>query len=324
MTLPRRHFLCLVAGVASFPAVSHVAAAETYPSRPVRLIVGFPPGGGVDIHARLVGQWLSQRFGQQFVIENRPGASSNIATELIVRGPADGYTLLLAFSTNAINATLYHNLNFNFISDISPVACLTRGVLVMVVNPSFPAKTVPEFIAYAKANPGKINMASAGIGTPAHVAGELFKQMTGVNMLHVPYRGDAAALTAVIAGQAQVTFAGAASIAYVKAGTLRALAVGSAKRSDALPDVPTIGDFVPGYEAGTWFGVGAPKNTPAEIIDSLNKQINAGLADPNLKARFADVGGTVLPGSPADFGKLIADETKKWARVIKLSGAQAD
>lgn len=324
MPLHRRRFVSLASSAASLAAFSRVALAEAYPSRPVRLIVGFPPGGGVDIHARLIGEWLSERLKQPIVVENRPGASGNIATEVVIRSPADGYTVLQAFSTNAINATLYQNLNYNFIADTAPVACLTRGLLVMVVYPSFPAKTVPDFISYAKSNPNKVIMASAGIGTPAHVAGELFKQMTGVDMLHVPYRGDAAALTAVLAGQAQVTFAGTASVAYAKAGTLRALAVASATRSDALPDVPTVGDFVPGYEAATWFGIVAPKNTPADIIDLLNQQIEAGLADPKLKARFADVGAVVLPGSPADFGKLIADDTAKWAKVIKLAGAKAE
>jgi tripartite-type tricarboxylate transporter receptor subunit TctC len=285
----------------------------------VRLVVGFPPGGGVDIHARLIGQWLSERLGQQFIIENRPGAGSNIGTEVVVRAPADGYTLLVAFSTNAINATLYDKLNFNFINDTAPVASIDRGLLVMAVNPSLPARTVPEFIVYTKANPGKVNMASAGNGTPAHVAGELFKQMTGVNMQHVPYRGDAPALTDLLAGQVQVSFAGTASIAYVKAGSLRALAVASATRSQALPDTPTVGDFVPGYEASTWFGIVAPKNTPAEIIDRLNKEINAGLADPKMKARFADLGGVPMPMTPAEFGKLIADETDKWAKVIRMA-----
>ncbi len=324
MPLQRRSFLSLAGSAAWSAALSRAAVAETYPSRPVHLIVGFPPGGGVDIHARLIGNWLSDRLKQPFVVENRPGASGNIATEAVIRAPADGYTLLQAFSTNAINATLYHNLNYNFIRDTAPIACLTRGLLVMVVNPSFPAKAVPDFISYVKSNPNKVIMASAGIGTPAHVAGELFKQMTGVNMLHVPYRGDAAALTAVIAGEAQVTFAGTASVAYVKAGTLRALAVASATRSDALPDTSTIGEFVPGYEATTWFGIVAPKHTPADIINLLNKHINAGLADPKLKARFVDVGATVVLGSPAEFGKLIAEDTAKWARVIKLSGAKVD
>lgn len=324
MPLHRRRFLSLATSAISLPAIARTASADAYPSHPVHLMVGFPPGGGVDIHARLIGDWLSNHLKQPFVIENRGGASGNIATEVVIRSPADGYTLLQAFSTNAINATLYHHLNYNFIADTAPVACLTRGLLVMVVNPSFPAKTVPDFISYAKSNPNKVIMASAGIGTPAHVAGELFKQMTGVNMLHVPYRGDAAALTAVLANEAQVTFAGTASVAYVKTGSLRGLAVASAARSDALPDTPTIGSFVPGYEAATWFGIVAPKNTPVDIIELLNKQINAGLENSKLKARFANVGATVLPGSPHDFRKLIAEDTAKWAKVIQLAGAKAD
>ena len=284
----------------------------------------FAPGGGADIIARLIGQWLSERLGQPFIIENRPGAGSNIATEAVVHAPADGYTLLLVSPANAINATLYDKLNFNFIRDIAPVAGIIRVPNVMVVNPSVPAKTVPEFIAYAKANPGKLNMASAGIGTAPHVAGELFKMMAGVDMVHVPYRGDGPALTDLIGGQVQVMFAAMpSSIEYIRAGKLRALAVTTATRSEALPDIPTVGDFVPGYEASGWYGIGAPKNTPAEIIDKLNKEINAGLADPKIKARLADLGGTVLPGSPADFGKLIADETEKWAKVIKFAGHQA-
>jgi len=324
MKLPRRQFLHLAAGAVILPAVSHIAQAEIYPSHPVRLVVGFPPGGGVDIHARLIGQFLSEHYGQQFVVENRPGAGSNIGTEAVVRAPADGYTLLMAFSTNAINATLYHNLNFNFINDTTPVASIDRGLLIMLVSPSFPAKTLPEFIAYAKANPGKINMASAGNGTPSHVAGELFKQMAGVKMQHVPYRGDAPAITDLIGSRVQVHIAGAASIEHIRTGALRALAVGDATRSKTLPNVPTVGEFVPGYEASTWFGIVAPKNTPADIVDSLNKQINAGLADPKMKARLADLGGTILAGSPADFGKLIAEETEKWAKVVKFSGAKAD
>jgi tripartite-type tricarboxylate transporter receptor subunit TctC len=324
MNLPRRQFLRSAAGVVMLPAASHFAQAETYPSRPVRLVVGFPPGGGVDIHARLIGRLLSDHYGQQFIVENRPGAGSNIGTEAVVRAPADGYTLLMAFSTNAINATLYRDLNFNFIKDTAPIASIDRGLLIMLVGLSFPAKTLPEFIAYAKANPGKINMASAGNGTPSHVAGELFKQMAGVKMQHVPYRGDAPAITDLIGGQVQVHIAGAASIEQIRTGALRALAVGDATRSKTLPDVPTVGEFVPGYEASTWFGIVAPKNTPMDIIDSLNKQINAGLADPKMKTRLADLGGTVLAGSPADFGKLIAEETEKWAKVVKFSGAKAD
>jgi tripartite-type tricarboxylate transporter receptor subunit TctC len=325
MKLPRRRFLHLAAGAAALPAVSRIAWAQTYPSRPVRIVVGFPPGGPTDFAARLIGQSLSERVGQQFVIENRPGAGSNIGTEAVVRAPPDGHTLLLAASANAINATLYDKLNFNFIRDIAPVAAINREPLVMLVNLSFPAKTVPEFIAYAKANPGKINMASAGNGTPAHVSGELFKMMTGVDMSHVPYRGTGPALADLLGGQVQAMFPGmSSSIEYVRAGKLRALAVTTASRSDTLPDIPTVGDFIPGYEASTWAGIGAPKGTPAEIIDKLNKEINAGLIDPKVKARLANMGSTALPGSPADFGKLIAEETEKWAKVVKLSGAKPD
>jgi tripartite-type tricarboxylate transporter receptor subunit TctC len=325
MKLPRRKFLHLVAGAAALPAVSRIAWAQTYPSRPVRIVVGFPPGGPTDIAARLIGQSLSERLGQQFVIENRPGAGSNIGTEAVVRAPPDGYTLFLAYSANAINATLYDKLNFSFIRDIAPVAAINREPLVMLVNPSFPAKTVPEFIAYAKANPGKINFASGGNGTPPHVSGELFKMMTGINLVHVPYRGGGPALTDLLGGQVQTMFVAiSASIEYVRAGNLRPLAVTTASRSDALPDIPTVGDFIPGYEASTWCGIGAPKGTPAEVIDKLNKEINAGLVDPKMKARLANMGSTALPGSPADFGKLIAEETEKWAKVVKLSGAKPD
>jgi tripartite-type tricarboxylate transporter receptor subunit TctC len=325
MKLPRRTFLHLAAGAVTLPAFSRIAWTQSYPSRPVRWIVGFAPAGPADILARLIGQWLSERLGQPFVIENRPGAASNIATEAVVRAPADGYTLLMVGSPNAINATLYDKLNFNFIRDIAPVANIMRGPLVMVVNPSLPANTVPEFIAYAKAHPGKINMASGGNGSTPHVAGELFKMMTGVDMNHVPYRGAAPALTDLLAGQVQVYFANTpASIEHIRAGKLRALAVTTATRSDALPDLPTVGDFVPGYEASTWFGVGAPKATPAEIVEKLNKEINAGLADPKMKARLADLGGTVLAVSPADFGKLIADETEKWAKVIRTANIKPE
>jgi tripartite-type tricarboxylate transporter receptor subunit TctC len=325
MKLPRRQFLHLAAGAAALPAVSRVARAQAYPTRPVRLIVGFAPGGGVDITARLIGQWLSERLGQQFLIENRPGAGTNIATEVVVRAPADGYTLLLAASPAAINATLYDKLNFNFIRDIAPVAGIMRVPNVMVVNPSVPAKTIPEFIAYAKANPGKINMASGGVGGPSHVSGELFNMMAGVNMIHVPYRGVAPALTDLLGGQVQVTFATMpSSIEYIRAGKVRALAVTTATRSEALPDIPTVTDFVPGYEASAWYGIGAPRNTPVEVIDKLNREINAGLADPRMKSRLADLGGTVLAGSPADFGKLIADETEKWGNVIRALNIKAD
>ena len=325
MKLPRREFLYLAAGAAALPAVTRIAGAQTYPTRPVHIIVGYAPGGATDIMARLVGQWLSERLGQQFVIENRPGAGSNIAAEAVVRAPADGYTLLLVGVSNAINATLYDRLNFNFIRDITPVAGIIRDTYVMVVNPSFPAKTVPEFVAYAKADPGRINFGSAGIGSPNHVTGELFKIMTGVNLLHVPYRGIALALSDLLGGQVQVAFASMpSSIEFIRAGRLRALAVTTATRSEVLPDVPTVGEFVPGYEASAWYGIGAPKATPAEIVDKLNKEINAALADPKMKARLADLGGTPFLGSPADFGKLIADDTEKWGKVVKFSGAKAD
>jgi tripartite-type tricarboxylate transporter receptor subunit TctC len=320
MKLPRRKFLRLAAGAAALPAVSHFAWAQTYPTRPVRLVVGFPPGGGTDIIARLIGQWLSERLGQQLVIENRPGAGSNIATEGVVRAAADGYTLLLVSAAHAINATLYDRLNYNFLRDIAPVAGVIRVPNLMEVNPSLPPKSVPEFIAYAKANPGKVNYASGGNGTAQHLAGELFKIMTGVDMVHVPYRGDAPALTDLIGGQVQVMFGNMpSSIEHIRAGKLRPLAVTTAARSEALPDLPPVGDFVPGYEASTWQGLGAPGNTPAEIVDKLNKEINAALSDPKIKARLADLGGTVLSGSPADFGRLIADETEKWGKVIRAA-----
>jgi tripartite-type tricarboxylate transporter receptor subunit TctC len=324
MKLPRRSFLHLVAGAAALPALSRFAWAQTYPSRPVRVTVPAPAGGGYDIVARLMGQWLSERLGQQFVIDNRPGGGTNIGTETVVRAAADGYTLLLVASANAINATLYEKLNFNFIRDIAAVAGIISLPEVMVVHPSVPTKTVPEFIAYAKANPGKISVASGGIGTPGHLSGELFKTMTGVNMLHVPYRGLAPALTDLLGGQVQVGFGSVpSSIEHIRTGRLRALAVTTAMRAEALPDVPTFAEFVPGYEASFWYGVGAPKATPAEIVEKLNKEINAGLADPKIKARLADLGGTVLPGSPADFGKLIADETEKWGKVIRTANIKA-
>jgi len=291
----------------------------------VRLIIGYPPGGSADITARLLGQWLSERLSQPFVIESRPGASTNIATEAVVRAPPDGYTLLLVAPANAINATLYEKLNFNLISDIAPVAGIIRFPNVMVVNPLVPAKTVPEFIAYAKANPGRLNMASSGNGSTIHVSGELFKMMTGVNMLHVPYRGGAPALTDMISGQVQVMFDNVpTSIEFIRAGKLRALAVTTATRSEVLPDLPTVADFVPGYEASAWYGVGVPKGTPDDIIDKLNKEINAILADPKAKVRLADLGASLLAGSPADFGKLVADETEKWGKVVKFSGAKPD
>jgi tripartite-type tricarboxylate transporter receptor subunit TctC len=325
MKLPRRQFLRLAAGTAALPAVSRLATAQGYPTRPGRLIVGLAAGGGNDIAARLIGQWLAERLGQQFIVENRPGAGSNIATEVVVRAPSDGYTLLLVGASAAINATLYEKLNFNFIRDIAPVASISRVPNVLVVHPSFPAKTVAEFIAHAKANPGKISMASPGIGSPQHVAGELFKMMTSVNMIHVPYRGLAPALTDLLGGQVQVLFGTApGSIEYIRAGTVRPLAVTTAMRWDELPDIPTLSDFVPGFEASSWYGVGAPRNTPTAIIEKLNKEINAGLADPKIKARLADLGSTVLPGSPADFGKLIANETEKWGKVVKFAGIKPE
>jgi len=324
MKLPRRQFLHLAAGAATLPAVSRFAWAQTYPTRPVQIIVGFPPGGVGDILARLIGQWLSEQLGQPFIVENRPGAAGNIGAEAVVRAPADGHTLLVIGGSNAISATLYDNLNFNFIRDIVPVAGLMRAPLVMDVNPLFPAKTVPEFIAYVKGNPGKINMASGGNGTSQHVSGELFKMMAGVNMLHVPYRGDAPALTDLLSGQVQVYFGNMApSIQLIRAGKLRALAVTTATRSEALPDIPTVSDFLPGYEASAWFGVGAPKNTSAEIVDKLNRKINAGLADPKIKARLAELGGTPLLGSPRELGTLIADETEKWGKVIRAANIKA-
>jgi tripartite-type tricarboxylate transporter receptor subunit TctC len=326
MKLPRRNFLHLAAGAAALPAVvSRIARAQAYPTRPVRIVVGLAPGGTNDILARLIGQWLSERLGQQFVIENRPGAASNIATEAVVRAPPDGYTLLLCSVNNAINATLYERLNFNFIRDIAPVAGIIRSPNVMVVNPSVPAKSVPEFMAYAKANPRKLNMASPGTGTGPHLCGELFMMMTGTSMIHVPYRGGGPALTDLLGGQVQVYFPGTVStIEYIKTGRLRALAVTTATRSEALPDIPTVGEFVPGYEASGWFGVGAPKNTPAAIIDKLNKEVNAALADPKMKVRLADLGGMVFPGSPAEFGKRIADETEKWGNIIRALNIKAE
>ena len=291
----------------------------------MRIIVGFAAGGAFDIVARLMGQWLSDRLAQPFIVENRPGAGTNIATEAVVRAPADGYTLLLGGAVNTVNATLYENLKFDFMRDIAPIAGIIRFPNLMEVNPSFPAKTVPEFISYAKANPGKVTFASTGIGTTQHLSGELFKMMTDINMVHVAYRGAPPALTDLISGQVQVMFGPLpASIELIRAGKLRPLAVTTTTRSEALPNIPTVGEFVPGYEASGWNGVGAPKNTPAEIVDKLNKEINAGLADPNIKARLADLGGTPLAGSPADFGKLVADETEKWAKVVKFSGARAE
>jgi tripartite-type tricarboxylate transporter receptor subunit TctC len=318
-------FLHLAASAAALPVVSRFAWAQAYPARPVRIIVPFTPAGSTDIVARLMGQWLSERLGQQFVIENRPGGGGNIGTEAVVRASADGYTLLMVGGWNAINATLYDKLSFNFIRDIAPVAGINREPYVIAVHPSVPAKSVPEFIAYAKANPGKVSMASAGIGTPGHVSGELFKMMAGVNMVHVPYRGAAPALADLLAGQVQVAFSTiGAVIEHIRAGKLRALAVTTATRSEALPDLPTVGEFVPGYEVSNWFGVGAPKATPAEIVEKLNKEINAGLADPKMKARLADFGGTPLVVSPADFAKLIAEETEKWGKVIRAANIKAE
>ena len=324
MKLPRREFLHLALSAALL-GTSHVARAQTYPSRPARIVVPFAPGGSTDIIARLIGQWLSERLGQQFVIENRPGAGSNIGTEVVVNAPPDGYTLLLVGASSAINATLYEKLNFNFLRDITPVAGVISIPFIMVVNPSFPAKTVSEFIAYARANPGKVSMASGGNGTAGHLSGELFKMMAGVNMVHVPYRGEAPALADMLGGHVQAMFGTMpASIEYVRTGKLRPLAVTSARRSELLPDLPTMGEFVPGYEASAVQGVGAPKATPVDIIDKLNSEINAALADPKIKARFAEMGGTVLVGSPADFGKFIADETDKWGKVVKFSGAKPE
>jgi len=325
MKFPRRRFLRVAAGAAALAAAPRIAGAQTYPTRSVRLIIGYTPGGSADLTARLVGQWLSERLGQPVVVESRPVAGTNIATEAVVHAPPDGYTLLLVAPANAINATLYEKLNHDFIRDIAPVAGLIRFPNVMEVNPSVPAKTVPEFIAYAKANPGKINMASSGNGSTIHVSGELFKMMAGIDMVHVPYRGGAPALTDMLGGQVQVMFDNLpTSIEYIRAGKLRPLAVTSATRSELLPEVPTVADFVPGYESSAWYGVGAPKNTPVEIIDRLNKEINAVLADPRMKTRVADMGATLVAGSPAEFGKLVADETEKWGKVVKLSGARPD
>src|ERR1700757_4407649 len=325
MKLPRREFLHLIACAAALPSMSRFAWAQAYPSRPVKIIVSFAAGGPTDILARLTAQWLFARLGPQFVVENRPGGGGNIGTEAVVRASPDGYTLLMAGGNNAINATLYDKLNFNFIRDIAPVATIIRAPQIWVVNPSVPAKSVPEFIAYAKANPGKIHMASGGTGTPPHLAGELFKMMAGVDLIHVPYRGNGPAFNDLIGGQVQVMFPSPVGLLeYIQAGKLRALAVTTATRSDALPDIPTMAEFVPGYEASGWFGVGAPRNTPSEIIDKLNKEINAGLADPKMQARLADFGGTPLVLSPADFCRLIAEETEKWGNVIRALNIKAE
>ena len=324
MKLRRRGFLRLAAGAAALPALSRVAWAQSYPTRPVRIIVGFAAGGSTDVTGRLLAQWLSERLGQPFVMENRPGAGTNIGTEAVVHAPADGYTLLFVTPANAINATLYDKLNFNFIRDIIPVSGIMRVPNMMEVHPSFPAKTVAELIAYAKANPGKISHASAGIGSSSHLAGELFKVMTGVDIVHIPYRGNAPALTDLLAGQVQLGFDSLPStIEYIRAGRLRPLGVSTAMRSRALPDVPTISETVPGYESSAFYGIGAPKGTPIEIVDTLNREINAGLANPKLNARLVDLGGMMLAGSAADFGKLIADETEKWAKVIRSANIKS-
>jgi tripartite-type tricarboxylate transporter receptor subunit TctC len=325
MRLPRRKFLRLAAGAAALPAVSDTAAAETYPTRPVRLVVGFPAGGTPDLFARLIGKWLSERLGQSFVIENRPGAATNIGTRLVVRSPPDGHTLLLVAAPNVINATLYPKLDFNFIRDIVPVASIGRPTFIMLVNPSFPAKTGPEFIAYARAHPGEINVVSTGTGNLTYMAAELFKMMAGVDMVQVPARGEAAAQTDLLSGRVQVMFDPLpSSIGYVRTGKLRALAVTTATRSDVLPDLPPVGDFVPGYEVTGTAGIGAPRGTPDEIIATLNKEINAGLANPKIKAQLTELGTVVLVGSPADFGKVIADEIETWAKVIKFAGIKAE
>jgi tripartite-type tricarboxylate transporter receptor subunit TctC len=325
MKLPRRHFLQLAAGAAAWPVFPRIAGAQAYPTRPVRLTVSVPAGGSPDIVGRLIGQWLSERLGQPFVVENRPGASANIGTEAVVRAPADGYSLLLAMSANAINASVYDNLRFNFIRDTVPVASIGTIPLVMVVNPSVPATTVPALIAHAKAIPGKINMASGGNATPLHVAGELFKMMAGVDLTHVPYRGEAASLPDLVSGQVQVMFGVLpASLGYIRSGQLRALAVTSPKRQAALPDLPAMAEFLPGYEAYGWYGIVAPKGTPAEIVEKLNKEINAALADGKMRERLTDLGCAVFAGSPADFGKFIADDTEKWGKVVKLAGIKAE
>jgi tripartite-type tricarboxylate transporter receptor subunit TctC len=325
MKLSRRQSLHLAAGAAALPAASRIARAQSYPARPVRLIEGFGAGSAPDIVARVVGQWLSEHLGRQFVIDNRTGAAGNIATEAVVRASPDGYTLLMVASANAINAPLYEKLNFNFIRDIEPAASIMRTPLLLMVNPLVPVRTIPDLIAYAKANPGKLNMASSGVGTTNHLAGELFKMLTGVNMVHVPYRGATPALTDLLSGQVQVTFGGmVSSIGYIKASQLRALAVTGATRMDMLPEIPAVDEFVPGYEASAFYGVGAPKGTPGAIIRTLNEAINTALASPVLKARLADLGGTPLPGTPDDFGKLIADDTEKWGKVVRAANIKVE
>jgi tripartite-type tricarboxylate transporter receptor subunit TctC len=324
MKLARRRFLQrLAAGAAALSAVARIARAQSYPARPVRIVVGFAAGGTGDILVRLIGQRLSERLGQTFVVDNRPGGGGNISTEVVVRAPPDGYTLLQVGTSHAINTTLY-KLDFDLIRDIVPVAGIARAHLVMLVHPSFPARTVPEFIAHAKANPGKINMASAGSGSSPRLAGELFKLMTGIDMVHVPYRGGAPAMSDLIAGQVQAMFSNLPAVEYIRAGKLRALAVTTATRSDELAEVPTVGEFVPGYEASAWYGIGAPKGTPAEIVETLNKETNAALADPMIKARLAEFGGRALVGSPADFGRLIVEETEKWAKVVKFANIKVE
>jgi tripartite-type tricarboxylate transporter receptor subunit TctC len=325
MKLPRRNFLHLAAGAAALPTISRVAWAQAYPSRPVRIVVGFPAGGTSDINARLIGQWLSERLGQPFVVENRPGAAGNIAAEAVVRAPADGYTLLMLVATHTVNASLFDKLSFNLVRDIAPVAGLSRSPLVLEVNPGVPVNAVPEFIAYLKANSGKLSLASYGTGTISHLAGELFKMMAGVHMLHVPYRGSSPMLTDLLAGQVQAAFDNLpASIGHIRADKLRPLAVTTALRSETLPNIPTVSEFLPGFEASAWGVFGVPKNTPAEIVDKLNREINAGLADPKIKGRLADLGSTPFPGSPADFGRHIADETEKWAKVIRAANIKAE
>jgi len=325
MMLPRRRFLHLAAGTVALPAVPRIAWAQSYPLRPVRVIVGFAAGGTTDVLARMIGQWLSERLGQPFLIENRPGAGTNIATEAVVKSAPDGYTLLMVSPPNTINATLYEKLNFNFLRDVAAVAAIARVPNVMEVNPSVPASTVAEFIAYAKTNPGKLSFASAGVGSSQHLSGEMFKMMAGVDMVHVPYRGGAPALTDLIGGQVQLMFDNvSSSIEHIRAGKLRPLAVSTATRSDALPDIPTVGDVLPGFEASAVNGVGVPRETPSDVIALLNRHINAALADPAIKARLANLGSTVLPGSPADYGRLLANETEKWAKVVKFSGAKPD
>jgi tripartite-type tricarboxylate transporter receptor subunit TctC len=321
MNLPRRQFFHLATGALAAPAIARHAVADAYPSRPVRLIVGFTPAGGNDIVARLMGQWLTERLGQTFVIENRPGAGTNIAAEAVINSPSDGYTLFVTNLSNAINATLYAKLNFDFMRDMLPVAGIAQAPAVLAINSAVPAKTVPELIAHAKANPGRINMGSAGIGSTGHIAGELLKMMAGINLIHVPYRGNAPALTDLMAGQIEVLLPSlGSSIEYVKTGKVVALATTGERRSDALPDLPTVAETLPGYEASSFYGIGAPRNTPAEVVEALNKAVNAGLADPRLKVRLADLGSVPLPGPPATFGKLIADETEKWGKVIRFAG----